>query len=128
MGGSGLQAVRHAMIYRFKSRATADVMMLGPQGDALLRALGREPSPRGIVEVADLPAAIAALQAAVAADEALRQAREALPDGGARHPQPAEEEQATPGGDAVSLRRRVWPVVEMMKRALAADEPVVWGA
>jgi hypothetical protein len=116
------------MIYRFKSRATADVMMLGPQGDALLRALGREPSPRGIVEAADLPAAIAALQAAVAADEALRQAREALPDGDARHPQPAEEEQATPGAMRCRCAGVLWPVVEMMKRALAADEPVVWGA
>ncbi len=29
--------------------------------------------------------------------------------------------------DEVSLRQRAWPVVEMLKRALAADTPVVWG-
>ncbi|MEY3273408.1 MAG: hypothetical protein RLZZ341_2309, partial [Pseudomonadota bacterium] len=29
------------MIYRFKSRATGDLLMLEPHGDALLRALGR---------------------------------------------------------------------------------------
>jgi hypothetical protein len=25
------------------------------------------------------------------------------------------------------LRRRLWPMVEMIRRAQAADEPVVWG-
>ncbi len=48
------------MLYKFKSKATGDVIMLGPNGDALLRALGRTPAPKGIVEPADMPAAIAA--------------------------------------------------------------------
>jgi hypothetical protein len=28
---------------------------------------------------------------------------------------------------AVGLRQRLWPVVEMLRRAHAADAPVVWG-
>jgi hypothetical protein len=49
-----------AMIYKFKSKATGDLIMLGPNGDQLLRLLGREPAPKGIIEVADMPSAAAA--------------------------------------------------------------------
>ena len=95
------------MIYKFKSPATGDLIMLGPLGDQMLRALGREPSPKGIIEPADMPAAIAALQAAIAADE-----------------RPAEQDDKPA---PVGLRQRLWPMVEMLRRALAADAPVVWG-
>lgn len=103
-----------AMIYKFRSKATGDVIMLGPHGDHLLRLLGREPAPKGIVEVGAMPQAIAALEAAVAADEAARAGEvEAEPDA-------ARE-------GRVALRQRVWPMVEMLRRAHAAGEPVVWG-
>ena len=44
----------------------------------------------------------------------------------------AEEEAVAAGrrlstGDRVSLGQRVWPLVDMMKRAHAADEEIVWG-
>ncbi len=32
------------MIYKFKSKASGDIIMMGPTGDALLRALGRTPA------------------------------------------------------------------------------------
>ena len=51
------------MIYKFKSQAAGDVIMLAPAGDALMRVLGREPSAKGIIEVADTPQAMAAIQA-----------------------------------------------------------------
>jgi hypothetical protein len=39
------------MIYKFKSKATGDVIMLGPHGDAVVApAIGREPAPKGIIE------------------------------------------------------------------------------
>ena len=97
------------MIYKFKSPATGDVIMLGPHGDQLLRLLGREPAAKGIIETNAMPAAIAALQAAVDADEG-----------------PAEEEEGKPR--PVALRQRVWPMIEMLRRAHAAGEPVTWGA
>ena len=99
------------MIYKFRSPATGDVVMLGPNGDELLRLLGREPSPKGIIEPAAMPAAIAALKAAVATAEA---------------PPPDDEENPDPSR-GISLRQRVWPVVQMLERAFAAGEPVVWG-
>ena len=103
------------MLYKFKSKATGDTIMLAPNGDQMLRIIGREPAPKGIIEVAALPAAMAVLQAAVAADDAARSGAD-------------DADNAPEGaGDPVSLRSRLWPMVEMLKRAHAAGEPVVWG-
>jgi Domain of unknown function (DUF1840) len=96
------------MLYKFKSQATGDLVMLGPNGDQMLRLLGREPATQGIIEVASMPAAIAALQAAITQSE-----------------QPAEQEDdAAP---AVGLRQRLWPMVELLRSAQAAGAVVVWG-
>ena len=51
---------------------TGDVIMLAPNGDALLRAIGREPAAKGIIEPPAMAAAMAGIQQAVAADEATR--------------------------------------------------------
>lgn len=98
------------MIYKFKSKAAADLIMLGPNGDQLLRLIGREPEGKGILEPQVMFAAIADLQQAIAAEEAQR--------AGDKKPLPA---------DRVGLRQRMWPMIEMMKRAQAAGEPIVWG-
>jgi hypothetical protein len=105
------------MLYKFKSKAAGDVIMLGPNGDQVMRIVGRDPAPRGIFEVAHMSALIAALEAAVAADDAQREQRNAesgAADGGK--------------GDGVMLRQRVWPLVEMLRRCLAAREVITWGA
>ena len=60
------------MLYKFKSKAAGDVIMLAASGDRVLRILGREPPPKGILEVAAMPAAMQALEAAVAQDEQAR--------------------------------------------------------
>lgn len=99
------------MTYRFHSKAAGDVLMLGPSGDAVLKAMGIAPAAQGIIEPAAMPAALRAVEAAVALDES-RQTGAA----------DAEED-----GDAVSLRQRAWPLLEMMRRAQAAGEPIVWG-
>ena len=97
------------MIYKFKSKASGDVIMLGPNGDELLRHIGREPAAKGIIEVDAMAAAISGLEAAVAADEA--------------HDKTPE----SPDMPRVRLRARVWPMVDMLKRALAQRQPIVWG-
>jgi hypothetical protein len=106
------------MIYKFKSKAAGDVIMMGPNGDQLLRLMGREPSPKGIIELAALPAALAALERAVAEEEA-RASQAAEPAAGGVPPE------ARDGG--VSLRQRVWSFVELLRRSQAAGEAVVWG-
>lgn len=106
------------MIYKFKSKAAGDVIMMGPAGDDVLRLIGKSPAPQGILESGAMTAAIAALEHAVAADEAARaQAeREAAAEGRKLAPR-----------DGVSLRQRAWPLVEMMKRSIGENADVVWG-
>jgi len=111
------------MLYKFKSKATGDLIMLAPNGDALLRVLGREPAAQGIIEPAAMPAALAAIERAVAEDDAVRRAAAATAaERGADRDGPADE---APQG--VGLRQRLWPMVDMLRRALAANEPIVWG-
>ena len=99
------------MIYKFKSAASGDLIMLGPQGDQLLRLLGREPAVKGIIEPTAMPAAIVTLQTAAAAEEVQGSTDDA-------------EARVRP---AVSLRQRLWPMIDMLRRSQAANEPVVWG-
>lgn len=106
------------MIYKFKSKAAGDVIMMGPTGDHVLRLIGKEPAPQGILEPADMPAALAAIEKAIADEEARRaQARrEAEAEGRTLAPE-----------EGVSLRQRAWPLAEMIKRAHAAGKEIVWG-
>lgn len=110
------------MIYKFKSKAGGDVIMLGPNGDSLLRAIGREPAAKGIIEPANMAGAIAAIEQAVAAEEAAR-----------AQAGPSASTASTAGtanaaaADSVTLRQRLWPMRDLLKRAAAAGEPVVWG-
>jgi hypothetical protein len=101
------------MIYKFKSKAAGDVIMLGPNGDQVLRLIGKEPAPKGIIEPAAMAAAMAALEQAIAADDAARKAPDA--------------ERADAPQDRIGLRQRAWPLIEMMKRASAANQEIVWG-
>jgi hypothetical protein len=101
------------VIYKFKSKAAGDVIMMGPNGDQVLRLIGKEPAAKGIIEPAAMPAAMAALEQAIAADDAARKA--------------AADDRNDAPQDRVSLRQRAWPLVEMMKRAQAANQEIVWG-
>lgn len=122
-GGVSLTGIRRTMIYKFKSPATGDLIMLGPHGDQLLRLLGREPAPQGIIEPAAMPAAISALRQAIEQDEAQQ--------GAAAEPAATTDDDEASDDEArqrrVGLRQRLWPMVEMLRRAHAEDAPVVWG-
>lgn len=107
-----------AMLYRFTSKAGADVVMLADAGEALLRLLGREPALQGIFERAALAGLIQALEAGVAADEA--QFQRAVDEARAAG-------EAAPRRQGVSLRQRAWPLRELMQRSLKEDTDVVWG-
>ena len=111
------------MIYKFKSKAGGDVLMLGPNGDALLRTLGRTPAAQGIIEPAAMAAAIQTIEQAVLADDAARAAAgQAAAADGAKDSRDGRD-----GRDGISLRQRFWPMVDLLKRALAEGQTVVWG-
>lgn len=101
-------------MYVFKSKADADLMMLDPVGEQILRIIGHEPAKQGIVEVAALPGAIAALQQAIATAGADRANR-------------GDDDDASGGAPAVGLAQRAWPMLEMMRRSLAERADIVWG-
>jgi cyclopropane-fatty-acyl-phospholipid synthase len=104
------------MLYKFKSRAAADLIMLEPQGRQIVTIMGKTPGPSGIVTAAQIPAAIAALEAAVAAEEA-------QPSGDEEGEEVTEQERM----EAVRLRQRVAPFIEMLRRSAAEQVDVVWG-
>lgn len=106
------------MLYKFKSKAAGDLVMTQPVGDRVLKAMGREPQPQGIFLAEDLPALIQALERSIEADEQARQRLEAEAQARGETPPPRE---------AVSLRLRAWPLIEMMRRAQQADKEIVWG-
>jgi Domain of unknown function (DUF1840) len=110
------------MIYKFKSAAAGDLIMLEPQGKHLLQLIGKQPGPKGIILPGDMPAAIAALQAAVAAEEAASQGK-----AGADLISDNPTADADAPAPAISLRRRVWPFVEMLKLCEREGKEVVWG-
>lgn len=106
------------MIYKFRSKAAGDVIMMGPSGDQVLRIIGKEPAAKGIIEPRDMPAAMKAIEQAIdLEDEQRRQAEE----------EAAAEGRTLGPREGVTLRQRAWPLVEMMKRAHKEDEEIVWG-
>ncbi len=118
--GSAAQAGAQSltMIYKFKSKAAGDVIMMGPAGDDVLRLIGKAPAPRGIIDVAAMTAAASAIEQAVAADEAARALAEK---------EAAAEGRKLAARDGVTLRQRAWPLLEMMKRSQAEGADIVWG-
>jgi hypothetical protein len=107
------------MLFKFKSKATGDLIMLEPNGRRVLQLIGKSPDPKGIIEPAQMPAAIAALEAAIAQEEADQKAAEQEAQ--------AKGEKLPPKADTVALRQRAVPFIEMLRRAHAADHEVVWG-
>lgn len=108
------------MLFKFKSKATGDLIMLEPNGRRVLQLIGKEPSPSGIIQPAQMPQAIAALEAAIANEDAERKAAEQEAD-------PRENDEGHAPARTVSLRQRAVPFIEMLRRAHAEGQDVVWG-
>jgi cyclopropane-fatty-acyl-phospholipid synthase len=105
------------MLYKFKSRATADVIMLEPNGRQLVQIMGKTPGQGGIVTAEQIPGAIAAIEAAIAADERARaQAAEAAQD----------DEDSSSRPEPVHLRQRAAPLIDMLRRSAAEGRDVTW--
>lgn len=111
------------MLFKFKSKATGDVIMLEPNGRRVLQIIGKDPSVTGIILPAQMPSALAALEGAIAAEEAAMQAAkkaQAQADDSDVCADPAK-------ADIVSLRHRALPFMELLKSSLNAGVEIVWG-
>lgn len=109
------------MVYKFVSRATAEMIMLEADAQKILKIIGKDPSAVGIITVAQIPAAIKTLQAAVAAeDERNKQAAEPVD-------KDAEDEDGKDVKATVGLKQRAVPFIDMLQRSAAEGADVVWG-
>ena len=110
------------MIYKFKSKAAGDLIMLEPNGRRVLQIIGKDLSSasasKGIVLPEQMAAAVAALQAAVAKEDAEREAATA---------RALAEGQEPPKFEALGLRQRALPFIDMLRRCEQAREPITWG-
>lgn len=108
------------MLYRFKSQATADLVMLVADAQGALRLIGKDLTPEGVIGPDQLPRAINILQHAWREDHALRLREEKYaPE------QLAEPDDANPD---VWLSQRLVPLVSMLELANEAQVAVVWSA
>ena len=110
------------MLYKFKSKTSGDLIMLEPNGRRMLEIIGKDTSSgsggKGIIEPAQMPAAIAALQAAIAQEEVAQKAAMAAARG---------HNESPPQFEAISLRRRALPFIDLLRSCEKAGTTVVWG-
>ncbi len=112
------------MLYKFKSKATGDLIMLEPQGKQILKLIGKEAGAKGIILPSEMMAAIDALHAAVEQEAlAIQAAKDAVTTA---EPQ-ADAPPVSDGPRTISLKQRVVPFIDMLRRAHAEDKEVVWG-
>lgn len=104
------------MIYTFKSRAAADVIMRQSNAEQMLAIIGKEATPQGVITVEQMPVAIAALKSAIAVHEEAQALRAKDP---AQH---VEVE-----GDSVRLRDRAAPFIELLTQSAMVGKDVLWG-
>ena len=107
------------MLYKFKSKASGDLIMLEPNGRRMLEIIGKGAGAKGIVLPEQMPAAIAALEAAIAQEEAAH--------AGAKAHHGADEGSPAYDGTGVGLRQRLLPFIDMLKRCQQAYSEIVWG-
>jgi hypothetical protein len=106
------------MLYKFKSKVTGDLIMLEPNGRQILNIVGKHDQTKGILLHHEMDGAIAALQRAIAQEEAaLEQRRQKAEAAGETVPRP----------DAVTLRQRAVPFIDMLRQCGKAGKEIVWG-
>ncbi len=97
------------MLYKFKSKNAGDVIMLEPNGRKVLEIIGKDAGPTGIILPEQMPAAIEALHAAITLEES------------------GDVEAGAVPGDALGLRQRAVPFIDMLQRNHKSGDDVVWG-
>jgi hypothetical protein len=110
------------MLFKFKSQAASDLIMLEPDARHLLRIMLADDPVKGIIPVDALPVCITALERAVSQDEMLRK-HTAESDAAAQSP----EKEASEALNPVHLSQRAAPMLKLLKRSLAEKSDVVWG-
>jgi hypothetical protein len=109
------------MLFKFKSKAASDLIMLEPDARALLLMMLGDDPVKGIVLAQDIPAAIARLESALAHEAAKRQAHKQS-EGASGQAYPVDKKDA-----AVQISQRAAPMLKTLKRCLVEQSDLVWG-
>lgn len=111
------------MIYVFKSKASADVIMLPDHAKALFALLGRQLDDRGIIPVEQVAGVRVKLEAAIAAEKAQQLQYD---DEKSKEDQDGETS-SQQKSEHVQLSQRAFPFLEMLRAAEKSGKEVVWG-
>jgi len=116
------------MLFKFKSKTCADLIMLEEGGKLVLALIGKESGPTGIIEVTEMAVAVEKLEN-ILRDHELGE-----------HAAPIEQsknnkgEKSSNGGsdknealDPITIKQRIIPFLEMLKRSKSNGQPIVWG-
>lgn len=114
------------MLYKFKSKAAADLIMLEADARRLLKIMQGEPQVKGIVTVAQLSETITRLQAAVQEEEQRLKAwqekrQQAIEQG---EDVSAFEPESEP---VIRLAQRAQPMLQMLQRCVKEQQELYWG-
>lgn len=120
------------LIVIFQSKASGDVIMLGDVAHHMMKIMGKDITPQGIVTVEQLPDAIARLHAAVAQDKEAHQrlvaeSADRQSDSMADAVESSASSDTASSANTISLTQRAYPLLELLTRSLHQKTPVVWG-
>lgn len=107
------------MLFKFRSRTTAPVIMLHRSAERLLGILGKSTRAYGVVTHEELPHAIEMLRSAIEEDDMARARRHDAHAGNG--------DLGWHDDEHVSLRQRAGPLIEMMERSHASGGDITWG-
>jgi len=108
------------MLFKFKSKATSDLIMLEADARRLLKIMLGDDPVKGIVQAQAISAVVAALDLAIAQEE------EILALG--KHSATASSQRDAPSHPPeIRLAQRAAPMLQMLKRSAAEKADVVWG-
>jgi hypothetical protein len=105
------------MLYKFKSKASADMIMLKEGGELILSLIGKKGQPQGIIEIHELALAIQAIELA------LESCKQSETDQHKGQTQQLDDELL----DSVTIRTRVIPFLNMLKECASKKQVIVWG-
>lgn len=102
------------MLVKFRSKTSADFIMFGDIAVALIRMMGHSGTVPGAMSAAEVPAALSRLKHALSGESVHTEAVADRPD----------EEAAA--DQAVTLRQRAVPLIDMLNAAVAAESYIMW--
>ncbi|EGQ8035797.1 DUF1840 domain-containing protein [Vibrio parahaemolyticus] len=106
------------MLITFRCRSYANVTMFGDIALEMVKMMGHSGTVPGSISAQDVPDALSKLTSALSAKNAAEENRPTDVD--------VDEEEEEQVEHAVSLGRRVFPLIELLKSAIKEECEVMW--